>query len=213
VRRREEQFRRPQRNLVLGPRVLIACEGKRTEPGYLHGIRIAQRLSERQIEIVPHEGTDPVTIVRSVEERREALRRERRWDNRVDTAWAVFDEDDWQVQHPGQWNDALQRARARDIRLVISNPCFEVWYLLHFQDQTAALTRQAAVSRLKEHLPDYEKSTSLYPDPLRDQTEAACARAGELAERALRDALGDFPNPSTNVAELVRYLLSLPPRS
>ncbi len=171
---------------------------------------MSRRLSDRQIEIVRHEGTDPPTVVAAVARRRDELRREWRWDDSIGTAWAVFDDDDWQLQQPGKWNDAIQRARAWRIGLIVTNPCFELWYLLHFQDQSAALTRQAAVRLLLHHLPGYEKSTCLYPDPLGELTEAATARARDLVERAARDALGDFPNPSTNVQELVQHLLTLP---
>jgi hypothetical protein len=209
VRRSAGPFRRPERNLTVGPKVLIACEGKRTEPGYFHAIRITRRLSERQVVIVPHEGTDPPTIVRAVEEQRAELRRERRWDDEVDTAWAVFDDDDHQTHRPAQWNDALQRARDRNIRLVVSNPCFELWYLLHFQDQNGALTRQTAVQLLRQHVLEYEKATVLFPDPLQERTEQACQRAQQLLGRAARDELGDFSNPSTNVHLLVRHLLEL----
>lgn len=210
MRRPPDPFRRPVRDLVLGPRVLVACEGKRTEPGYLDGIRIGQRLSERQVVILPHEGTDPVTVVHSVAQHRTVLRKERRWNDELDTAWAVFDDDDCQALRPDQWNDAVQRAGAWNIRLVVSNPCFELWYLLHFQHQTAGLTRPMVVQMLKQHLPEYRKSSLLYPI-LRESTRTAIDRARSLADRAGREVLGPFPNPSTNVGDLVGHLLT--PRS
>jgi hypothetical protein len=40
--------------------VLIVCEGEKTEPGYLQGLKNAYRLSSANITIVPGEGNDPV---------------------------------------------------------------------------------------------------------------------------------------------------------
>jgi hypothetical protein len=211
VRRRSDPFRRPQRDLALSPRVLIGCEGVSTEPGYLHALRMARRLSERQVVLVRHEGTDPVTVVETVAGRRALLRREGRWDDDLDTAWAVFDDDDRQHLHPAQWNDAVQRAQAWGVRLIVSNPCFELWYLLHFQQQAGPVTRQEVVRRLRGHVPEYEKSSSLYREFLAERTTGAMERADELAARAVRDGLGTFPNPSTNVGELVLHLLTLRP--
>ena len=44
-------------------RVLIVCEGKKTEPYYFRGLRLHYRLSSANIEIMPADGTDPLSIV------------------------------------------------------------------------------------------------------------------------------------------------------
>lgn len=70
-----------------------------------------------------------------------------------DEVWCVFDVD----EHP-HLHDARQQARDNGIDLAVSNPCFELWALLHFQDHTAHIERADARRRLKRHLPGYEKA-------------------------------------------------------
>jgi hypothetical protein len=50
-------------------RVLIVCEGKKTEPYYFGGLRLHYRLSSANIEITPANGTDPMSIVSFAEAR------------------------------------------------------------------------------------------------------------------------------------------------
>jgi hypothetical protein len=71
---------------------------------------------------------------------------------RYDSVWAVFDVDD----HPNL-QQALALAQSRNINLAISNPCFELWALLHFEEQRAHVERHLLASQLRVHLPDYEK--------------------------------------------------------
>ncbi len=42
-------------------------------------------------------------------------------------------------------------------KLLVSNPCFELWYLLHFQDQTANISSKHCENLLKEYLRNYQK--------------------------------------------------------
>lgn len=52
--------------------------------------------------------------------------------------------------HPGL-TDAIEQARQNGIWLAISNPCFELWLVLHFQDQSAWLDSDGAC-RLRREL-------------------------------------------------------------
>jgi hypothetical protein len=56
-----------------------------------------------------------------------------------DQYWCVFDID----EHP-HVDQALQLAVSSQISIAVSNPCIELWFLLHFQDQTADLHRHKA---------------------------------------------------------------------
>lgn len=40
-------------------RVLIVCEGEKTEPQYFNGLRLAERLSSANIRVTPADGSDP----------------------------------------------------------------------------------------------------------------------------------------------------------
>lgn len=61
---------------------------------------------------------------------RRRLHDQARWENR-DSAWVVLDGDEHIQNDPQNWHAALQLAEGSDIHLAVSNPCFELWYLLH----------------------------------------------------------------------------------
>jgi RloB-like protein len=65
--RRPESYRRrgPQREPH--DSVLIVCEGGKTEPQYLDGLKQAFKLSSANIRVTSADGTDPVSIVRFAE--------------------------------------------------------------------------------------------------------------------------------------------------
>ena len=192
------------------PRVLIACEGIGTEPVYFDSIRSSKRLPKSIIALAAHRGTDPRSVVEAVIAERDALLNEHQWNKEFDSAWAVFDRDEHQPGRDKPWREALDLARDNEIEVAASNPCFELWLLLHFHSQTASLDAHAAQRALKGHYPDYEKSSRLYPDPFADLTAEATARADALDKRMRRDGTGPYANPSTGVWRLVESLLAIP---
>ena len=101
----------------------------------------------------------------------DAARREDDENLAYDAVWCVFDVD----EHP-QIADARQMARANGIELAISNPCFELWLLLHFRDspgmQHRDTMRQVAIA-------------SMYPDTTSGSNFAAYAEGyPQAAKRA-----------------------------
>lgn len=206
--------RRKPPTRTLGRKVVIACEGSKTERLYFIDIRTHLRASTIDIIMAPHEGSDPATVVAAAEDKRAELKRERRWSSPGDTAWAVFDGDE-HLDTDGKrqrWNDAIQRAESRDIKLAVSNPSFELWYLLHFKEQNGALNRSQALSALRVHRPDYEKNRSLFSElHASDLTAAATSRASSLCERCDESGRHRWRNPSTRVHLLVTHLLALRP--
>jgi hypothetical protein len=206
---RKGQFERPRGVIrVVSPRILIACEGAACEKGYFEAVRMDLRLPQGRITVLPHAGTDPLSVVNAALEGLREAKADRSWDPALDEAWAVFDVDDKRRDEPGQWNDAIQRAGDR-IRLAISSPAFELWYLIHFQDQRGCLDRVQARRLLEKHLPSYEKSQAIY-SVLKPTTSCAMRRSNELDEMHRRDRPDQLhPNPSTGVAILVQRLLHL----
>ncbi len=83
---------------------------------------------------------------------------------------------------------------------IISNPCVELWFLLHLRAQTASISSEDCVRALEEQA-RYKKGTLEAPlrNLLETEKAAACQRS-----RSLR-ASG---NPSTNLHVLVEALES-----
>ena len=142
--------RPPSRNPVR--KIVIACEGSKTEPGYFEGIRKELRLRTLQIIILRHQGkTDPHSIIEQVIEKRQEMKQAQAW-TKGDSAWAVFDGDEHMEQSYANWKSAIDRANSQDIQLAITNPCFELWYLIHFQDHYAQVSRDKVISNLRKHI-------------------------------------------------------------
>jgi hypothetical protein len=113
---------------------LVFCEGDRTEPDYLNGLKNlpeVRRHAAVRIEIDTGHGV-PLTLVRLAVDRktRDNLKRS----SAVDEYWCAFDVE-WPKNHPNL-DQAVKLAHRHDIHLAISNPCFEIWLLLHFKNRT-----------------------------------------------------------------------------
>lgn len=197
-------------------RLLIICEGAKTEPLYLREIRQELRLPSANVQVQPAAlGTEPLRIVDYAErlftQGSRALEIHPRSFDRV---LAVFDRDEHHT-----YNAALDRAAALNERMVndenvkvpfeavVSVPCFELWLLLHFEDVLAPLHRDEAVDRLRTHLADYAKGQGSHWAATRGRVENAMQRAAALTGAGHTAA--DGSQPYTNMHELVYRLLHL----
>jgi hypothetical protein len=200
--------RQPTRNPI--QKIVIACEGSKTEPDYFESIRKELRLRTLQIIVLPHQGrTDPRSIIERVIGERQEMRRNQTW-TEGDSAWAVFDGDEHIEQSPENWRSAIALATKQKIKLAITNPCFEFWYLIHFQDYFAQITRDRVINLLGKHIPNYDKSMCLYPKPLKPLTEQAIQRAERIAAQIERDELDEHSNPCcSGLPKLIQSLLRL----
>lgn len=183
--RKTEPRRRPQ---ALEPREthLVWCGGLRTERHYFDGLKKA--LGDPRISVeVRGTGKSPAQIVRSAAE----LRDER--PGKFSAVWCVVDVDQFDL------TDAVADAGRREINLAISNPCFELWLLLHHTECRAHCDGYAdVVGRLKKHVKAYDKARLNFAD-YADGVPAAVKRAKDLG--------GDHTtNPSTGVWRLVETI-------
>ena len=135
--------RRPSRGgpkQALRPQVIVVTEGEKTEPQYIYEFLRIHRAPNVRVEGT---GFDPQGVVEKAIELKKSLGR----GTRVDV-WAVFDRD----EHL-RFEEALQLAQQNDIRVAVSNPCFELWAVFHYQDHAAPIdTRncQRLLARLCE---------------------------------------------------------------
>src|SRR5579863_6447941 len=116
-------------------RVLVLCEGEVTEPKYFQAFRHEHRSRLVEVELVSDCGVPKTLVEYAVERKKQAFREAKRYSDpflKYDEIWCVFDVD----AHP-HLNEAKNQARDNGLNLAISNPCFELWVLLHFQDQRA----------------------------------------------------------------------------
>jgi RloB-like protein len=168
-------------------RILVVCEGRRTEPLYLRRFQHHVRNPRLHVEAIGPAGVPlsvvEVAITRKQQAEREA-ERQRDENLRWDQVWAVFDID----QHPNV-AEARQLASEHAISLAVSNPCFELWALLHFAEHRTQIDGPRLRAELKKHLPFYDKELDFakvhagYGDAVQrarnlDRTAAQTDRAG-----------------------------------
>jgi RloB-like protein len=182
--KRKVGIRRPRKTL------LVFCEGERTEPEYLDALKRQPTVREAaavdlRVE-AGHGRSAPRTLVAmAAAARSKALDEE----SEIDEFWCVFDVE-WPQNHPGL-SEAIEQARQNNIRLAVSNPCFELWLILHFQDQSAWVDNDAA-RRIRRDL-DGSNNKSLDATKYMPLVGDAARRALKLDQRHLRDGT-TFPN-------------------
>lgn len=173
--------------------VLVYCGAARTERDYFEGLKRAWRKSTMSI-VVRGAGISPDQLVRTA-----AAHRDRKADS-FDEVWCVVDVDEFDV------TAAVLEAGKRGVNLAISNPCFELWLLLHHTDCTAYCSGYTDVARrLKRHVPSYDKARIRFVDFAGGVADAV-KRARQL------DATGGNwrKNPSTGVWRVVDQIVERP---
>ncbi len=174
----------------------ICCEGQLTEKLYFQGIRSDLRANNLKIE---HCGGNPLEMV---ERALDIVRSEPIDHSLGDQIWCVFDIE-WPQKHP-YVREALELAARHGVHCAISNPCFELWLLLHFSDQWATLSTQDACRLLEKHLPSYSaRRKSLDYQTLKLGFQSAKRRAQQLERRHEPSRPVDNKNPSTSIWELI----------
>lgn len=195
---RRSAYREPRK------RILIFCEGVLTEPQYFDDFRRYEHNPLVDV-VIDDEGGSPKTLVeRAASRKKEAEKEAKRFKDqnlKYDEVWCVYDVD----EHP-KLEDAFQQARDNGIKLAVSNPCFELWLLLHFAEQTAHIERHKVRALLRHHLPGYNKRADF--EKLKTGYSDAVRRAQLLKKRCEENG-NEGGNPSTEVHKLTERILSL----
>ena len=174
--------------------VRVLAEGKVTEPQYL-GAVVG---SEVQIDFGRTGGFTPMALVERA--RRESKANRRTGD--FDEIWCVFDCD----EHP-DIAKAIHEARQSGIDTAMSNPCFELWLVLHVEEQWADIHRHAVQRRCSDlGLTDGKRITDCGMLRMKEGYEAAKQRAASLDQMHEQDGSPKGSNPSSGVWRLVDRL-------
>ena len=183
--------------------IYLFCEGGKTEPYYFNSVNRHFRIFLRgkyRIEIVPNEYTDPVGIVNKALEKYNTIENN-------DEVWCVFDVNS---HTEDEIHTAVDLADKR-IEIVISNPKFEIWFLLHYVYTTAYMNGKNLDKRLKKYINNYQKKGDTFS--FVKENPASLTQAIENAKK-LNDYHNqlDIPllsaksNPSTQVFRLFELL-------
>lgn len=88
------------------------------------------------------------------------------------------------VDYPGdresELKNAILQSNKEHIKLYLSNPCFEIWFLLHFRYSTRQYSSNSEVIKeLKEYMPGYTKSDNVF-DLLWPKLDTAISNSKKL---------------------------------
>lgn len=187
-------------------RILILCEGKKTEPLYFNQLKrhLQSHLKAVQIEIDKNEYTSAVELIKRAKLLRDKAKSDK---NSYERVWVVYDKDGY-TQHDA----AYQLAKTQRIDIAFSSICFEFWYFLHFTYSTAPhQNADELVNKLKNYISDYDKSIG-YFDQIREKLPFAIENARKVKEYCqigYPDTRFYDLNPYTNVDDLIKYLYEI----
>ncbi|MFR9542702.1 MAG: RloB family protein [Rikenellaceae bacterium] len=139
-RRAKRQAERASKRKQMSCRILIVCEGEKTEPNYFDSFKtIAHGSFVYDVEAKGFGLNTHGVVTKAIELRSKAQ-------IQYDAVWAVFDRDSFPAN---DFDNAIAVAEANDIGVAWSNEAFELWYLLHFQYRNTKMSRD-----------DYKKAIS-----------------------------------------------------
>ncbi len=124
---------------------------------------------------------------------------------KTDEAWIVVDKDQWseeQLNELHKW--AATASKNKKYGLALSNPKFELWLLLHFEDAKGVATPESCSQKLKAYIPNYNKS--LPPNKI---TPAGIEAAVKRAKQKDSPPCKDWPRSTgTTVYRLVENIIN-----
>lgn len=150
--------RKPDRHIrKLGNRryrflFLLSVEGAVTEQQYFNFFKNDDSII--QIECINKKNrSSPIEVLKAI--KRTLSKVDLKKD---DEAWLIIDKDQWPDEHIKELFEWSKEKH--NYYFALSNPCFEYWLLLHFENPSSKITKNSCIVRLKRYLPGYDKNIS-----------------------------------------------------
>lgn len=167
----------------MNPTFFLFCEGK-TEAAYVDLLRRSFRVPMEIIVKVSDSNISQPYIDRCKRER---------FTTNSDKTFLMFDLDvSGMIEHLRKIKDAI---------LLLSNPCIEYWFLLHYKDVVSELTSAECLSHLKRHDGKYTKGTFSS-----QMIKNLIDNISEAGKRAMKKQ--PYSNPSSTVHLLTNEILN-----
>lgn len=202
---KEREINTKQRGRVIKKRkpiMLIATEGKnKTETLYFNSYNL---ISKYSIVFCKGNDTDPLNMIKVLQNEKKKIKEP----GIEDKAYCIIDMDIGCSKNK-QIMQAEVKAKKANIELIISNPCFEIWYLCHFIYSTKLYnSNDEVINELKKYISNYDKNINIF-NKLEGNTNVAISNAKKL-ERHHKE-LGRVEhslenNPSTDVYKIVKEI-------
>lgn len=115
---------------------VLSYEGNESEKKYFEDFRKSDYFNDNGlIEIISlkrpeYRGSDPISVKKLLKE----AKKEYRFRD-TDEFWLIIDRDDWEEIHNHNFDKLVKDCKKENnFFLAMSNPCFEIWLILHLKD-------------------------------------------------------------------------------
>lgn len=198
---------------------ILSYEGKVSEKKYFEDFRSSELFNDSGlIEIISlkrpkDRGSDPISVKELLSE----AKKEYRFKD-TDEFWLIIDRDDWEKIHNHDFDKLVNDCQnENNFFLAMSNPCFEIWLLLHLKDindfneeEKAEIMSNLKISKSKNYIDKvlsevqgrgYNKRPN--PSIFLPLTRIAINRAKELDNKSQ-----DYPKQlGTHIYKLIEKLM------
>jgi hypothetical protein len=211
---KQENLKRKENTRDERKMLIIACEDSVSAPLYFRTIfsdlKRNHAISAISLVIANHKHSNPTGVLQDLLNHRDY--------QDFDHQWIVIDRDEERTKKVNDnsqsghslenFNKAMSNASRKGVKVAYSNPCFEIWYLLHFEYTSAAIDREKLVTQL-EHKYQYAKN-KLFTPVLNQELQDKAIKNSESLIQSWIDINGATnpatDNPSTTVHDLVKLL-------
>lgn len=181
----------------------VFTDGKNTETAYLKMLQ--QRFSGVVVEVSPETyGMSPENLVKvTYDYVKRRKKKEGKYDIKAeDPVWVVFDHDD-----RSGFGSAKSICCEERVRTATSNPCFELWLLLHIEFFDQPCDQHGVQKRLEDVCKSYNRERGKIVDVERFIDFIQKAEKNAENQKLRREEEGEpAGRPSTDIFKLVRAL-------
>jgi hypothetical protein len=198
---------------------VLSYEGNVSEKKYFEDFRRSGLFNNNGlIEIISlkrpsNRGSDPINVKKLLQE----AKKEYRFKN-TDEFWLIIDRDDWEIIHNHNFDKLVDDCKKeKNFFLAMSNPCFEIWLILHLKnineydaDEKQRILKNEKISNSKNYIDKVlseiqGRGYNKRPDPrvFLPFTRTAIHRAKELDNKN-----EDYPKQlGTHIYKLIEKLI------
>ena len=163
------------------PNFFVFCEGE-TEIAY---VKFLRSLYRALIQVIPKKGKSNISEDFIVKSKNEYVQTDQ------DKVFLMYDLDvDGMLE---------QLQKISNAELLVSNPCVELWFLLHYQDQKSEISSDKCIKKLQKLSKEYKKGT------LSEEEKDVFTKNRESAVERAKDMI-EYENPSTSIYRLLEML-------
>lgn len=197
-RSREEFYKKKNQRYYF----LIVTNGEKTEYNYFSDLSKDLPKGSIQIKTVIKNGS-PMAVVKK------ALKLATT-EELPDECWAVFDKD----QFPDFDNAVSKLKNNNRVHAAYSNPSFELWVLIHFQNVTSQIDQKSCIAKLnpyfKKHTQkEYEKNGQIYKILNEHGDHEKACKSAEIMFKQAGSQKPWMKNPTTEIHKLFKKLQNI----